>query len=64
MMLVHGCIKMTDKVCPECQGDGEFEVDVPKRMSFDRDIGYLDTEKVLCYMCDGSGVTEDENENI
>ena len=55
---------MTDKVCPECQGDGEFEVDVPKRMSFDRDIGYLDTEKVLCYMCDGRGVTEDENEDI
>ena len=41
--------------CPECNGKGEVEVDVPRPQSFSRDVGYIDTRWEVCEECLGNG---------
>ena len=42
-------------VCPECDGDGYFEV--VNRLTYD---GYVGTKGVKCPLCDGSGEVSNE----
>ena len=50
------------KKCPECDGDGEVEIEVFIPQNFDRDVGYIDHKKVECPECYGSGEMEVEDE--
>jgi len=45
-------------VCPECDGEGYIEYEVPRPQGFGRDIGYLDTESGICDFCSGDGRVE------
>ena len=45
---------ITDQ-CPECEGDGHIEYDVPRPQSFTRDVGYIDTMREVCPTCCGDG---------
>ena len=47
--------------CPDCDGDGEVEIEVLRPQNFDRDVGYIDHKKVECDECSGTGLVEDEN---
>lgn len=49
------------KKCPECDGDGYVEITVPRPHNFNRDVGYLDTEKRTCETCHGDGEVPDEH---
>ena len=42
-------------ICPQCLGDGVLEV--YRRQSFTRDVGYIDT--TTCTRCNGSGFDND-----
>lgn len=46
--------------CPECDGDGYVEIDVPRPHNFNRDVGYLDVERVTCETCHGDGTVQDD----
>ena len=46
--------------CPDCDGDGCYEAEYPRPQNFDRDVGYLDTKRVECEWCSGTGLLEDE----
>ena len=46
--------------CPDCDGVGWYEADYPKPQNFDRDVGYLDTKRVKCEWCGGTGRLEVE----
>ena len=48
------------KRCPDCDGDGEVEIEVFMPQNFDRDVGYIDHKKVECPECGGSGEMEGE----
>lgn len=48
------------KKCPDCDGDGEVEIEVFMPQNFDRDVGYIDHKKVECPECGGSGEMEGE----
>jgi len=51
------------KVCEDCDGDGWYEAEYPRPQNFDRDVGYLDTKRVKCEWCGGTGLlveVEDE----
>ena len=48
------------KVCEDCDGDGWYEAEYPKPQNFDRDVGYLDTKRVKCEWCGGTGRLEVE----
>ena len=50
------------KKCPDCDGDGEVEIEVFMPQNFDRDVGYIDHKKVECPECGGSGRLEVEDE--
>ena len=50
------------KRCPDCDGDGEVEIEVFMPQNFDRDVGYIDHKKVECPECGGSGEMEVEDE--
>ena len=50
------------KRCPDCDGDGEVEIEVFMPQNFDRDVGYIDHKKVECPECYGSGEMEVEDE--
>ena len=50
------------KRCPDCDGDGEVEIEVFMPQNFDRDVGYIDHKKVECPECGGTGELEDEDE--
>ena len=50
------------KKCPECDGDGEVEIEVFIPQNFDRDVGYIDHKKVECPECYGTGEMEVEDE--
>ena len=50
------------KKCPDCDGDGEVEIEVPRPHNVNRDIGVLDAKKVQCETCDGYGKVENEDE--
>ena len=41
--------------CPVCEGDGYIEIETPKPANFNRDVGYLDTDKEQCETCSGEG---------
>jgi DnaJ-class molecular chaperone len=45
-------------VCPECDGEGYIEYEVPRPQGFGRDVGYIDTETEVCETCDGDGEIE------
>ena len=48
--------------CKECDGWGEIEVDSPRPHGFDRDVGYMDVDKIECPECEGTGEKEVEND--
>ena len=50
------------KRCPDCDGDGEVEIEVFMPQNFDRDVGYIDHKKVECPECYGTGEMEVEDE--
>ena len=50
------------KKCPDCDGDGEVEIEVFMPQNFDRDVGYIDHKKVECPECGGTGEIEVEDE--
>ena len=50
------------KRCPDCDGDGEVEIEVFMPQNFDRDVGYIDHKKVECPECGGTGEIEVEDE--
>lgn len=41
--------------CPDCDGEGYIEFDVPRPHNVNRDVGYLDTAREPCEMCQGDG---------
>ena len=45
--------------CKECDGWGEVTVEVAKPHGFNRDVGYLDTDKQTCEACEGTGVADE-----
>ena len=45
--------------CKECDGWGEVTVEVAKPHGFNRDCGYLDTDKQVCEACEGTGVADE-----
>ena len=49
------------KVCEDCDGVGWVEAEIARPQNFDRDVGYLDTRRVECEECGGTGLLEDEN---
>ena len=50
------------KKCPDCDGDGEFEVEIARPHNSTRDIGFYDVKKVKCETCDGNGEVEVEDD--
>ena len=50
------------KECDNCDGDGEVEIEVFMPQNFDRDVGYIDHQKVECGECYGTGYVEVEDE--
>ena len=44
--------------CPECHGDGTVVRCLPRPQNFNRDIGFIDTETVLCPTCEGAEEVE------
>jgi|GEM_PF-1584415 len=49
--------------CPQCNGDGECEVDYHMPHNSGRDIGEIETRTEQCDMCDGLGEIEREDED-
>jgi DnaJ-class molecular chaperone len=52
----------TFKDCPDCDGVGWVEAEFSRPQNFDRDVGYLDTRRVECEECGGTGEMEIEDE--
>jgi len=50
------------KVCEDCDGDGWYEAEYPRPQNFDRDVGYLDTKRVKCEWCGGTGLLVEDEE--
>ena len=48
--------------CPDCDGDGEVEIEVPRPHNVNRDVGVLDAKNVECDECGGTGEVEVEDE--
>ena len=48
------------KKCPDCDGEGIIELEVPRPQNFDRDTGVIDVTQVPCEECGGTGELEDE----
>ena len=51
------------KECDNCDGDGEVEIEVFMPQNFDRDVGYIDHQRVECGECYGTGYVEVEDED-
>lgn len=49
--------------CPTCDGEGGYDVEVPMRQSFTRDVGEYKTEWETCEDCNGAKQIEDEEED-
>ena len=49
------------KVCEDCDGVGWVEAEYARPQNFNRDVGYLDTRRVECDECSGTGLLEDED---
>ena len=45
-------------VCPDCDGEGRVEYDLPRPHNLHRDIGYIDTVMDDCETCSGYGELE------
>jgi len=43
------------KVCEDCDGVGWVEAEYARPQNFNRDVGYLDTRRVECEECGGTG---------
>jgi len=52
-------MKMID--CPECDGIGEIEYDVPRPHAGGFNCGYIDTELGDCENCNGLGKIEEDS---
>jgi|TARA_B110000858_G_scaffold84361_1_gene97579 hypothetical protein len=50
--------------CPDCDGDGEVEVETYRPQSFSRDIGEIDSHMETCENCNGDGEIEDEDADL
>ena len=50
------------KVCEDCDGVGWVEAEYARPQGFNRDVGYLDTRRVECEECGGTGELEVEDE--
>ena len=48
--------------CKECDGCGVITVDAPQPHNFNRDVGYIDVDKIECPECRGSGKEECEDD--
>ena len=57
-----GCYVMGVVVCPDCDGEGRVEYDLPRPHGFNRDVGYLDTVMDDCETCSGYGELESDDE--
>jgi len=44
--------------CEGCDGDGWVEEEFARPQDFNRDVGYLDTRRVECEDCGGTGAAE------
>ena len=51
---------MTD-FCKECDGWGTIEVEVPRPHNVNRDVGFIDVDKIECPECGGTGEKEQED---
>ena len=51
-----------DVKCPECDGDGYIEFDVPRPHNVGRDVGVIDVERVTCETCRGDGTVNDDDD--
>ena len=51
-----------DVKCPECDGDGYIEFDVPRPHNVGRDVGVIDIEMEICKKCNGDGMVEDDDD--
>lgn len=47
--------------CPDCDGEGQVEYDLPRTQGFGRDVGYIDTVMDDCETCSGSGEVEQDD---
>lgn len=50
------------KKCPDCDGEGIIELEVPRPHNVNRDVGVIDTTPVPCEECGGTGEMEVEDE--
>ena len=50
------------KRCPDCDGEGIIELEVPRPHNFNRDVGVIDVTPVPCEECGGTGEMEVEDE--
>ena len=46
--------------CPDCDGEGRVEYDLPRPHGFGRDVGYIDTVMDDCETCSGHGEIEED----
>ena len=44
--------------CKECDGWGTIEVEVPRPHNVNRDVGFIDVDKIECPECEGTGELE------
>ena len=47
--------------CKECDGWGTIEVEVPLPHNVNRDVGFIDVDKIECPECEGTGEKEQED---
>jgi len=52
-------LETRQKECPECEGEGKVEIDVPRPANFGRDIGELYAEWQNCERCNGKGENDE-----
>jgi DnaJ-class molecular chaperone len=50
--------------CPECDGEGQVEYEVPVHASNSNPYGFLDSVWGQCGNCRGSGLVEIEDEDL
>ena len=50
------------KKCPDCDGDGEFEVEIARPHNVGRDVGVIDVKPMECETCGGTGRLDVDDE--
>lgn len=48
--------------CPDCDGQGEVEIEHPSRMSFTQPYGDIYVTVEVCESCNGNGYVRDPND--